>query len=122
MMLERKIAKAKEDADRRNPAAVKNREETLRAKKKLELAQKMLDRHSADAEQSEADIARSAESTSRVRSIPEAVSSKKNSPVPRSTPNTPVIVPPTSKVSSPLDVTLSGTPPRSIAGTTTVVS
>lgn len=58
MMLERKIAKAKEDADRRNPAAVKNREETLRAKKKLELAQKMLDRHSADAEQSEADIAR----------------------------------------------------------------
>ena len=58
MMVERKIAKAKEDADRRNPAAVKNREETLRAKKKLELAQKMLDRHSADAEQSEADIAR----------------------------------------------------------------
>ena len=51
MMLERKIAKAKEDADRRNPAAVKNREETLRAKKKLELAQKMLDRHSAAAEE-----------------------------------------------------------------------
>lgn len=58
MMLERKIAKAKEDADKRNPAAVKNREETLRAKKKLELAQKMLERHSADAEQSATDIAR----------------------------------------------------------------
>ena len=58
MMLERKIAKHRADADRRNPSAVKTKEEIVRAKKKLELAQKQLEKHAADAETSAADIAR----------------------------------------------------------------
>jgi structural maintenance of chromosome 1 len=58
MVLERKIAKHKADADKRNPTAVKTKEETLRAKKKLELASKQLEKHTADAEQSAEDIRR----------------------------------------------------------------
>ena len=58
MMLERKIAKHRADADRRNPSAVKTKEEIVRARKKLELAQKQLEKHAADAETSAADIAR----------------------------------------------------------------
>ena len=58
MMLERKIAQHKADADRRNPTAVKTKEETLRARKKLDLAKKQFDRHTADAEQSAVDMRR----------------------------------------------------------------
>ena len=58
MVLERKIAKHKADADKRNPTAVKTKEETLRAKKKLELATKQLEKHAAEAEQCAQDIRR----------------------------------------------------------------
>jgi len=58
MMLERKVAKHRADADARAPSTAKTKEETLRAKKKLELAGKLLEKHAADAAACGADVQR----------------------------------------------------------------
>ena len=71
-MLERKIAKHKADADKRNPSAVKTKEETLRTKKKLELATKLLEKHAADAEQSAHDMRRLESDLANVNAAEEA--------------------------------------------------
>ena len=72
MVLERKIAKHKADADKRNPTAVKTKEETLRAKKKLELATKQLEKHTAEAEQCAQDVRRLESDLANVNAAEEA--------------------------------------------------
>ena len=58
LVLERKIASHRAEVDGKAPSTVRVREEMARAKKKLELATKQLERYAADAETGAADTAR----------------------------------------------------------------
>ncbi len=72
MMLERKIAETRGDVASGDPSGIKTKEEINRATKKLELAQKQLEKHAADAETSAADIARLERDLENVNAAQEA--------------------------------------------------